>query len=135
MKCCSVFWLIWTLVRLAYVVHIIGIIFALSPSASSVYSAPGYIVHALKVDMWYLYWYTTLIDACQVICACCLHMATQGHICYWHIYGNSMVNKSCSLLFLLMCAIMFGHHVNYSSNAFGHIHAMWQAYLFRSISQ
>ena len=28
------------------------------------------------------------------------HVAFVGNICCWHIYGNSMVNKNCSLLFL-----------------------------------
>ena len=36
-------------------------------------------------------------------------MAFDGHICCWHMYGDSMENKECGLTFLLViCKVIWG---------------------------
>ena len=48
------------------------------------------------------------------------HVAFEGDFCCSHIYGNSMVNRSCSLsLFLLICEVMWGLYEDYSGSAVG----------------
>ena len=63
----------------------------------------------------------------------------EGHICFWHTYGNSMVMKCCILLLLLlflMCmSSNMGLYVDNGSSALGHICVMWEAYLFRGVCQ
>ena len=47
-------------------------------------------------------------------------MAFEGHICCWHIYGNSMVNESFSILFVLLInAAMCSPYIDFSSSAVG----------------
>ena len=48
---------------------------------------------------WHIYWCSCLISIYECIGICGISMAFERHICYWPICGNSMVNKSCSLLF------------------------------------
>ena len=52
-------------------------------------------------------------------------MDFEGHICCWHVYGYSMVNK---LWFVVVCAVMWGLHVDHIIFAVGHTCLMWQAY-------
>ena len=64
------------------------------------------------------------------------HVAFEGNICCWHIFCNSLVNNSCSLLnFGKICALMWGLYVDYSSSGVGDIFAMWQAYYVLSIGE
>ena len=45
-----------------------------------------------------------------------------GHICCWHIFCSSVVNKCCSLLiFVLICTVIWGLYVDYSRSAVGHM--------------
>ena len=39
------------------------------------------------------------IDAYGVICVYGIYVAFKGHVYCWHIYSNSIANKSCSLFF------------------------------------
>ena len=43
----------------------------------------------------------------QTLAICGISVVFQGHVCCWYIYGCSIVDKSCSLLFL------WDLHVNY----------------------
>ena len=53
-------------------------------------------------------------------------VALEGNICFWHIYGNCMVNWSSILLFLLI-------YVDYSSSAVRLVCEIWQASLFSGV--
>ena len=48
--------------------------------------------------MCHVYWQVPPISACQVIWAYALFIVFEGHICIWHMFCSSMVNKWCSLL-------------------------------------
>ena len=50
-------------------------------------------------------------------------MAFDGHMCCWHIYGSSMVNKY---------TVIFGLNVDYSNSRVRHVSVMWKTYLFRT---
>ena len=51
-----------------------------------------------------------------------MYVIFQGHICCWYMYGNRMVKRILSLLFVFsyMCIL----YVDYSSSTGGHIYAM-----------
>ena len=51
-------------------------------------------------------------------------MAFEGNTCCWHIYGNSMVNRSCSLIFTYICSL----YVDYSISVEGQVCALLQVY-------
>ena len=71
-----------------------------------------------------------LIHAHILIDICGIYVVFDGHICCWHIYSNSIVIESGSLLFLwLVCAVMWGLHVDHIIKAVGHTHVMWPTYL------
>ena len=38
------------------------------------------------------------INAHEVICTYAIFVIFEGHICCWHVFYNSIVNKCCSLL-------------------------------------
>ena len=42
------------------------------------------------------------------------NVAFEGNICVWYVYVNGIVTKV--VLFLLICAVMWGLYVNYSSS-------------------
>ena len=100
-----------------------------------VYSSSEHIVDAIYFHIWHICWHTSSIDAHALILACGVYMTFEEHICCQHIYGSSMVNSCCILLFILICAIMLDQYVGYSSSALWHICAILQAYLFRGICQ
>ena len=64
-----------------------------------------------------------------------LHMwhisAIWGHICCWHIYDNSMVKRSCSLLlfFTYMCSL----YADYGSSAVGHTYVVTGIHVYSHI--
>ena len=61
----------------------------------------------------YIYWHSCLISAHKVISMCDMYVAFEGHIFYWHMYGYSMVNKSCSLLgFLTLGVVIWSLYVD-----------------------
>ena len=39
----------------------------------------------------YIWIQVFLISACEVLGICGIYLAFEGHICYWYIYGNSVV--------------------------------------------
>ena len=73
--------------------------------SSSVYSISGHIVDSSKLIL--------------------------GKYNLYHIYGNYMVNKCCSLI----CIEMWGLCIDCCSSAVAHVCAMWQKYLFSNICQ
>ena len=52
-----------------------------------------------------------------------MYVALEKHICWWHIYDNSMVIKSCSF-FGLVCAVMWGLYVDHNSSVVGQMFAV-----------
>ena len=50
------------------------------------------------VDMRYIYWNSCLISAHILIGI----VELQGNICCWHLYGSSMIKKTCCLLFFYL---------------------------------
>ena len=58
------------------------------------------------------------------------YVTFQGCACCEHMYGNSMVKRSCNF-FTYMCHL----YVDYSSSVVGHVCAMWESQLFRGIFQ
>ena len=81
--------------------------------------------------MRHIYSQSCLIPAHELICICCIYVEFEGCICCWHIFGNSMVNKSCIFL-LLAYAVVWHFFIDYSNIAVGYAYVMWQAYLFRA---
>ena len=61
-----------------------------------------------------------------------MYVAFEVHICYWHIYGNSMVIKNFIFLFLwtYMCSTV-DLYVDNNSSGVGHICSTWPENLFR----
>ena len=55
--------------------------------------------------------------------------------CWWHIYGSSLLNLTCILLFCIHLCSNVGSHVDYSISTVWHTSAMWQVYLFSGICQ
>ena len=62
-----------------------------------------YVYQCLRSHCWlqwvykrHIYWHTCLIAAHKLICLCRIYMAFEGRVWCWYIYGNNMVNKSCS---------------------------------------
>ena len=55
------------------------------------------------VDCWefmgHIYLQSCLIILHELICIVGIYVPFEGHICCWYIYGNTIVNKCCSLLF------------------------------------
>ena len=81
------------------------------------------------VQMRYVFWCISVIFAHEVLCIYDISMAFEGHNCWWHIHGYSMLNKSCSFfLFWLVYSVMFSSHVECSISPVGHAYGMWQAY-------
>ena len=61
------------------------------------------------------------MSAHEVTCICGISMVFQVHISSWHIYGYNMVNER---FFDLLCALMWGLHVEYIIRTVGHISVM-----------
>ena len=95
-------------------------------------SAPGYIIDCSDFN-WCIYT-SSLVSAYEVTGICGISMTFERHIYFWLIYDYSMANKSCRF-FLLVCAVIWGLHLDYTNRAVGHTCVMWQAYLFRGICQ
>ena len=75
--------------------------------------------------MRFIYWHICLISTCELIGICDMQMAFEGHICCWHICDSSIVNKSCSVFFvLLICAVMWGLCIDYSNSAVEHMYSV-----------
>ena len=56
-----------------------------------------------------MYEYCCLLGAHELICMCGIYVAFEGHICFWQIYGNSMVNmKLRFVIFLHIYELMWG---------------------------
>ena len=85
------------------------------------------------IHMKHMYWHICLISAHEVIWLCDIYVAFEGYICCWHIYGNCMVGKSCSLILTYICAVMWIIYVDYRiyvwsvADIFDQVHmpAMW----------
>ena len=84
----------------------------------------NYIYQCSKSHYWLhqFHIYTDIIFSCayEVIGICGISVTYEGEISCWHINGHGMVNKSCSLLFWLVCTVMWGPHVEYSISVEGH---------------
>ena len=69
----------------------------------------------IPVSSWGICSDICLISTHDAIGICGIYVTFEGHVCCWHIYGNSMVNKSLLFCFvLLVCAVMWGLYVDYS---------------------
>ena len=44
----------------------------------------------------------------------------EWHICSWHKSGYSILNESCSLFLLPVCAVIWDLYVDYSIREVGH---------------
>ena len=53
----------------------------------------------------------------QVTGICDIYLALEGHICFQHIKGYSMINKLQFIVFLLIYAVMWGLHEDYITSA------------------
>ena len=89
------------------------------------------------VDCSEFIWHSFLISAHELIDIYHIFLVFEGHICCWHIYGNSMVLKVsvCCCFLGLVSAIMWGLYADHSSSVVGQICMMWEAYLLRGICQ
>ena len=94
--------------------------------------------------MWYVYWHISPIDAYWVISTCGIYFVFDGRIC-WQIYGSSMANKCCILLFLadlakwltqhlqLGCGIIILHHCQHWQHHYWHCHCLCKVILATSL--
>ena len=82
-----------------------------------------------------MYWHSYLISANDVIGICGILVTFEGHIYCWHIYGSSMVTKSCNLLFSTCILSTVESIYRLYKSTVKHVCTMWQEYLFRGICQ
>ena len=79
--------------------------------------------------MRYIYSDSILMSANKVIG---IIWHSRAHLLLVHMWQLKIV---ISCFFVLVFAVMVGLYVDYRISASGHLCAMWQAYLFRSICQ
>ena len=73
------------------------------------------------VHVRFIYLEHYLISVHEVVDICGIYLTFEGHVCWWHIYGNSMVIKSCNLLyFWLEHVVIWDLYVDYSICAEGY---------------
>ena len=85
--------------------------------------APGHIVDCIEFILGI---YTDIVVSCahDLICICSIW----ENIGCWHMYGNSISIKSCSLLlFSLLCAVLLVLYVENGSSVVEDTCTMWQA--------
>ena len=68
-------------------------------------SMSSYVANTFPTDVYWVFWERGI------------HLPFEGYICYWHIYGNCIVNKSS--IFWLVGEVSLGQNVDYSSSAVG----------------
>ena len=79
----------------------------LTSASASVYSTLGHMVDAREFICDIIIGLPAPVDKSQVLWACGIHMAFEGHICCLHTFCSCMVNKGCGYLFVMdMCSFV-----------------------------